>query len=132
MTTEIDVFDPCNEGKEFRDKYSSFKDAWNNCPRGDWMLWIANKLNVDIRVLTLTKGYCANTVIHLMKDKRSKLAVKAAIDFGNNKIDNFQLGTAAHAAYAAAYAYADAYADATAYAANQLETANICRRYLNV
>ena len=120
MKTEIERFLPCDDALAFRKKYKTFRGAWNACPRGDWMLWIAQKLDVDIRTLTLAKGYCAKTVIKLMKDQRSKDAVKAAIDFGRGKIDKNELIKAAYAAdaaYAAAYAAAHAAAHAAAYAA---------------
>ena len=141
MKTEIERFNPCEDALEFRKKYKTFRGAWNNCPRGDWMLWIAKRVGIDIRTLTLAKGYCAKTVIHLMKDQRSKDAVKAAIDFGRGKIDEGQLRNAADAANAAAYANANAAyaaANAAAYAAysaaarikNQKATADICRKYL--
>jgi hypothetical protein len=159
MKTEIDQFSPCREALEFRRQYPTFEQAWKECPRGDWMLWIAKRLKIDNRKLTLAKGFCANTVIHLMKDQKSKDAVKAAIDYGNNQIDEDQLKTAADAAaaayaadaaaaiaaYAAAYAAAAttaadaaaayAAAAAAAYAAtakkqNQMITANICRNIL--
>jgi len=138
------------------------------CHRGDWLLWLAYKLEVDDRPLALAKGHCANTVRHLMKDKRSIKAVDAAIAYGNGEISKKELKDAAYAyassaassdsyaaasAYAASYApsyaaaaaasfaaYAAAYAaDAASYAAdaadaaeksNQLETADICRKYL--
>ena len=116
MKTEIEQFNPCNDALIFRKKYKTFRGAWNNCPRGDWMLWIAKRVGIDIRLLTLAKGYCAKTVIHLMTDQRSKDAVKAAIDYGHGKIDDVQLrnavyvaaNAAAYAAYAAAYAAANA------------------------
>jgi len=132
MKTEIERFNPCEDALEFRKKYKTFRGAWNNCPRGDWMLWIAKRVGIDIRTLTLAKGYCAKTVIHLMKYQRSKDAVKAAIDFGRGKIDEGQLrnaSDAADAAYAAAYAFNAAYA-AAARIKNQKATADICRKYL--
>ena len=101
MKYEIEQFNPCNDALIFRKKYKTFRGAWNNCPRGDWMLWIAKRVGIDIRLLTLAKGYCAKTVIHLMTDQRSKDAVKAAIDYGHGKIDDVQLRNAAYAAYAA-------------------------------
>jgi len=118
MGFEISRFSPCKDALVFRKKYKTFRGAWNACPRGDWMLWIAQRLGVDIRALTLAKGYCAKTVIHLMKDQRSKDAVKAAIDFGRGKVDGEQLENtyAADAAAYAASAYASAYAAADAYA----------------
>ena len=144
MKYEIEQFNPCNDALIFRKKYKTFRGAWNNCPRGDWMLWIAKRVGIDIRLLTLAKGYCAKTVIHLMTDQRSKDAVKAAIDYGHGKIDDVQLrnavyaaananADAADAAYAANAVYVAAYA--AAYAAdaakkNQKATADICRKYL--
>lgn len=44
---EIEKFNPCEDALEFRKQYPSFKEAWNNCQRGDWMIWIAKKLDVD-------------------------------------------------------------------------------------
>ena len=108
----------------------SIEEAVSTCQRGDWMLWLAKKVNVGIRPLTHAKGKCANTVRHLMKDERSINAVDAAIDFGNGVINEDEL-----AAYAAAAADADA-ADADAAAAassrkeNQLLTADICREII--
>ena len=140
MKTEIEKYSPCQEALEFRQHFDSFEKAWEACPRGDWMLWIAKKVSVNKRELTLAKGYCAKTVIHLMKDKRSRDAVKAAIKYGKGLSEDVELADAADAAaaYAAAYAAAAyaAAADAAAAAAadarkqNQLKTAKICRKYL--
>jgi len=121
------------------------------CDRGDWLLWLAQKVDVDFRLLTLAKGHCANTVRHLMKDERSINAVDVAIAFGEGKATREELDDAAtYAAYAyadyaaytaAAYAdydayYAAAYAAYAAYAAhaaeaaNRQQTADICRKYI--
>ena len=142
---EILKFNPCKDAVEFRKQFPTFGEAWQSCPRGDWMLWIAKKLNVDDRLLTLAKGRCAETVIHLMNDNRSINAVKAAIAYGNSEITADELASAASAAaYAASAAYAAAYAASAAYAAayaaaydyatadaageeNKLQTAEICR-----
>ena len=157
MNFEIEKFNACKESIAFRENYSDFKSAWENCPRGDWMLWIAKKLKVDLLKLTTAKALCANTVRHLMKNERSKKAIDVAILFGQGLATREELDFAAAAAAAADTAdYADAaayvaaaaatadYADAAAYAAyaayaaadtaskqkNQQETAEICRRVL--
>jgi hypothetical protein len=125
------------------------------------MLWIYQKLYPEnLRELTLVKAHCANTVRHLMTDKRSTHAIDVAIAFGEGRATREELNTAADAAYAAyaaatacataayaAYATAtatadaataNAYADAAAYAAanarteNQKQTADICRKYLKL
>ena len=111
--TEIEKYKPCIEAIKYRKKFKTFKEAWDNCPRGDWMLWIAAKLEVNHRQLTLAKAYCTETVIHLMKDERSIQAVKVAKRYGRNRATKGQLKDAADAA---ADAY-DVYADAAAYAA---------------
>lgn len=85
QTIEIEKFNPCEEALEFRKQYSTFKEAWENCPRGDWMLWIAKKLNVDLRPLTLAKVRCASTVRHLMRDQRSINALDVALKFANGE-----------------------------------------------
>jgi hypothetical protein len=84
------------------------------CHRGDWLLWLAKKLDVDFHLLTLAKGHCANTVRHLLKDERSIAAVDAAIAFGEGKITREDLT----AAYAADATYADAAYAVAAYAAD--------------
>ena len=138
----------CESGRDWvGDK--TVEEFVKDCQRGDWMLWLAKKLDVGIKPLTLTKGYCAKTVEHLMKDERSKKAVQAAIDFGKGKITKEELDAAAYAAAYAADTAADAAdtadsADDAAYAAyaaadtaaddartkNRLLTADICRKYI--
>ena len=197
----INQFEPCLDAIQYYNSCKSSKKAWNNCPRGDWMLWIALKLGVDVKILTLAKVHCALTVRHLMKDKRSINALEVALKFADDKATLEELKVAADAAYIAvnaayiavnaayiatdavsidyiitytanathaanaiyaantaaytaaniaAYAAADAAAYAATYTAyanyatytayiiydnaakikNQLETANICRKYL--
>ena len=100
----------------------TIEEIWATCHRGDWMLWLARKLNIDKRVLTLAKGHCANTVRHLMKDERSIAAVDMAIKYGEGNATDSELAAAADAAYDAtadAYdAYAADYATADAAAAD--------------
>jgi hypothetical protein len=93
------------------------------CHRGDWLLWLAKRCDIELQPLTLAKGHCANTVRHLMEDERSIKAVDIAIAFGEGKATREELAAAAAAAYAAAYAAVDA-------AANRMQTADICRKYI--
>jgi len=121
----------CNNAIEWADN-KSIEEIVKTCHRGDWLLWLAEKVNVPLQELILAKGYCAKTVIYLMKDDRSKDAVKFAILFGNGKITKKKLNTIAvaataaaddaYAAYAAAAAAADA-AYVAAYAAAAAATA---------
>jgi hypothetical protein len=123
MKKDISKYNPCEQGREFYKQFDTFNEAWKACPRGDWMLWMAGRLGVDRRTITLASALCANTVRHLMKDERSTKAVDAAISFGRGEIDNKNLFAAAADAAAveavayAAYAAADAADAAAAYAA---------------
>ena len=134
-------FDACRDAIEWA-KGKEWQEIYHTCHRGDWLLWLFVRTNPDdFQLLTLAKGHCANTVRHLMKDERSLNAVDAAIAFGEGSITIEELRAAASAA-SAAYAAADAaYAAYAAYAAadaadartkNQMETADICRKYLPI
>ena len=102
-TKRLDKFCPCSVARKWMKSQKNATEAWNNCERGDWMLWIAKKLNVDNRKLTMAKAMCAKQVDHLMKDQRSKDAIQACIDYFNGIITRVQLN-AAYAAADAAYA----------------------------
>ena len=151
----------CNKALDWA-KGKSWQNIFDTCHRGDWMLWLFVRTNPEhISELFMAKAMCANTVRHLMKDKRSTDAVDAAIRFSKGEITKDELrvfasSAAAAAAAAAAYAFAadadanaayanaaDVAANAYAYAAadadktkarakKQLETADICRKYLPI
>ena len=126
--------DACESAKEWA-RDMPIEEIVSTCHRGDWLLWLAKKVDVDLRLRTLAKGHCANTVRHLMTDERSLNAVDVAIAFGEGKATREELdaaaaavaadayaatgaaGAAANAAYAAADAAATAAAAAAAYAA---------------
>ena len=156
-TTKLEKLHACQDAIAWVKSQNNPIKAWQNCKRGDWMLWLAKKLNVDDKKLTIAKAMCAKQVEHLMKDQRSKDALQACFDYVNGKITREQLnaaaGAAADAAAGAAYAAAGAAdaaagaayaavgaADAAAYAAagaayaakvNSLsKSADICREYL--
>jgi hypothetical protein len=132
----------CREAVEWAgDK--TWEEIYNTCHRGDWLLWLLKRTmednEVNLRLLTLVKGHCANTVRHLMNDERSVKAVDTAIRFGEGKATREELDAVyydAYDAYDAAYtAVAAAYTAVAADAAdartkNQMETADICRKYL--
>jgi hypothetical protein len=116
---DIKQFIPCEEGLEYYESKPSFEEAWRECERGDWMLWMAKMLGVDSRTLTRAKALCASTVRHLMTYKRSTDAIDAALRYADGEISREELdGYARATAYAddAAAAYA-AYADDAAAAA---------------
>jgi predicted alpha/beta hydrolase family esterase len=133
MKYNIKKFDPCKEALIFYNSFETSEEAWEKCERGDWMLWIAQNLQVDVRKLVLAKSLCAYTVKHLMKE-RSKNAIYVAFKYGRGKATKTELNAAyadaadvANAAYAyadATYAYAADAAYAVAYAVAYAANAN--------
>ena len=105
--------DACREAREWADR-KTLSEIWEQCPRGDWMLWLARRAGVDKRTMTAAKADCAATIKHLMKDPRSIKALETAQAYGRGEATDDELAAAADAAAAAAAAYA-AYA-AAAYA----------------
>lgn len=100
----------CSEAREWAgDK--TIEEVVEQCHIGDWLLWLAARIDIGLQPLTLAKGHCANTVRHLMKDERSIKAVDVAIVFGEGKATRKELDDA--------YDTADAVADAAAYAAKK-------------
>jgi hypothetical protein len=138
----------CQDAREWAgDK--TIEQVVQECHRGDWLLWLAKRVGVELQPLTLAKGHCANTVRHLMTNESSLKAVDTAIAFGEGKATREELDKAALVlvAFNSAAAAADAAAtydviyydddadDAAAEAdaarkANQLQTADICRKYI--
>ena len=118
MKELLNRLEACKEAVEWAGEME-LNEVISECHRGDWLLWLAQKVGVDIRQLTLAKARCAKLVIYLMKDERSRKAVELAEQFGLGNATREELdaaAAAAAAAYDAAYdaAYAEAYADAEA------------------
>jgi hypothetical protein len=123
----------CDEAIEWAGD-RTIEEIVKDCYRGDWLLWLAKKIDIELQPLTLAKGHCANTVRHLMKNETSIKAVDMAIAFGEGKATMKELNNAANAAADAAYDavfYAAIVADAAIvgdapYAAYAAATAAAC------
>lgn len=108
----------CQEAIEWAgDMY--IEEVVKKCHRGDWLLWLAQMVDMDIRTLTLAKARSAKTVIHLMEDQRSIDAINVAERFGLGEVGEDELKDAADAA---------AFAARAAEKQNQKQTADICRQ----
>jgi len=137
----------CKEAVEWAGDKKA-EEVIDTCHRGDWLLWLAKRLKIDNRPLTLAKGHCANTVRHLSRgERRTKdidsaesdrvtKAIASAISYGNGEISKEELNDTDWSFYGCFFAVAVVY-DADAYASyaadiktNHLETADICRKYL--
>ena len=108
--------DACREAREWADR-KTLSEIWGQCPRGDWMLWLARRAGVDKRTMTAAKADCAATIKHLMKDPRSIKALETAQAYGRGEATDDELAAAAAAAYDAAAAAASTASTAAAVAA---------------
>ena len=153
--TEITTFcrqhAPCRDGEVWLRSQRSLADAYDKCPRGDWLLWGLRKVGKLTRQQSIQFACdCAERVLPLFEirypdDKRPRAAIKAArkciaddTEENRQRADAaaraaYAASDAAAAAYAAAYAaYAAAraaYADAADYAADAAANAAYAAAY---
>ena len=126
----------CPEATQWAESQPDAETAWRQCPRGDWLLWAAARLDIDRKLLVRAACACARTALPRVPagEERPRIAIETAEAWsrGEATIDdvlraardacaawNNAAAAAAHAAAYAAYAAADtasAAADA-AYAA---------------
>jgi hypothetical protein len=96
----------------------SLENAWYACERGNWLLWMAEKLKVDKHKLVLCAALYAHTVMQYMEDPKSRNAVRIAFLWGRGKATDIELEKASADAWIIALgALAHNVADAAAWAA---------------
>jgi hypothetical protein len=116
---DLSPFLPCDEGQEYYDAKASAEAAWNDCLRGDWMIWAAYVLEVDDRLLVKTKALCVKTAERLTTDRRVAAANAAALLYAAGAIAPDELRKySAEARDAYVDADRDSAAEAAAYAAS--------------
>ena len=107
------------------------EQAWAECERGDWMLWLSGKIDIDRKLIVLAACACAEPALAFVPagEDRPRRAIEVArawcADAATLDDVRANAANAAYAvdAYAAAYAAANAAnaadaATAAAYAAN--------------
>lgn len=149
LSMQIAHLAPCSKARKYLDSQNTWEEAWNNCPRTDWLLWLIGK-DTSIKRERIVVCACAiaRTVLKFVKE--GELRPLAAIETaerwtkGEATLEDIRkarngAAVAAHAA-AADVAYADAaaaaaaaadvaYAAAAARANAQLENAKIVRQF---
>ncbi len=122
--TSVLALRPCADAQEWILSVSGGtpSQAWARCPRGDWMLWLAARAEVDRRLVVLAACECARLALPYVPsgEDRPRAAIETAERWTRGEATMAEVRGAAAYAYAAAYAaYAAAYAaDAAAYAAD--------------
>ena len=84
----------------------TIEQAWAECERGDWMLWLAGRIDIDRKLLVSAACACAEPALAFVRagEDRPRLAIEVARAWcvGTATLDDVR--AAAAAAYAA---YAD-------------------------
>jgi len=88
---------PCDSAVAWLGRRRSLARAWADCPRGDWLVWVAEYGGADRRDLVAVVSDLAESVIHLAPadDPRPAAAIEAARAWARGT------GTAVDAAVAA-------------------------------
>ena len=122
------------------------KKAWETCKRGEWLLWIAGRLDIDRKLFVLAACGCARTALKYVPDgeDRPRMAIETAEAWVRGEATIGQVRSAANAAasYAASHAadaapsaadaatyVAQAAADAATYAAQAADAASYAASY---
>jgi len=109
--TDIDLsalltrLDACREARKWA-AGKTLEQAWNECPRGDWMLWLAGQLDVDRKLLVHAACQCARLALpHVPAGEARPLkSIEAAEAWTRGKATIKDVQAAAAAAWAAARA----------------------------
>jgi len=114
FTEKLESMHACSEAVEWVAHRGIIK-AWRECPRGDWMLWLAGRLDIDRKLLVLAACDCAETALQYVPDGEDRPAkcIQVTRNWCNGTATIDEVRAARRDAAAA---YADA-ADAAAYAA---------------
>lgn len=94
----------CRVGLAWVKEYDikSLEEAWTSCDKGEWLLWMAQRLGIDKCKLTICAALSAHTVVQYMEDERSREAVRVAFLWGRGKATEKELDAAwskAHRAF---------------------------------
>lgn len=125
---KLEKLDPCPEAIEWARTQPDPQTLWNNCERGDWMLWLVGKLGGGARTksrktLVLAACECARLSLPYVKkgEERPLKAIETAEAWIRGEAKSREVlaaaATAAADAAAGTGAGAGAYAAVAAYAA---------------
>ena len=141
-TTDIDLsalltkLDACRAAREWA-AGKTLEQAWAECPRGDWMLWLAGRMDIDRKVLVHATCACARLALpHVLAGELRPLkSIEAAEAWTRGEATIEDVRAAAEAARAARAAAAAAACAAEAAAEKResklAECADIVREHVS-
>lgn len=132
-------YPPLGEFLMWTGERKTITEIVEDCPKAEWLLGLAKRLGVEKRKLILASGLCADTVSHLIKDKRVLKAIKTCISYGNGIGTDKELKKANDEAWMANHQaeksglqvdfYASSYASCLNFYYTPIRTAEACSFY---
>jgi hypothetical protein len=117
----------CIEAIRWAESQPDAETAWRRCPRGDWLLWVAARLDIDRKLLVRAACACARTALSHVPagEERPRIAIETAEAWarGEATLDDVRRA-ARYASNAAAAAYAATAAADAAHAATADDAAH--------
>jgi hypothetical protein len=106
------------------------QQAWDLCPRAEWLLWLLARTGADRKLLTLAACACARTALPFLPagEDRPRIAIEWTESWARGEASMGEQRAATNAAYAASDAAraATCAATDTAYAASDAAYAATC------
>jgi hypothetical protein len=118
--------DACIEAVEWAKPYKTFTAAWNDCERGDWMLWLAGRSGVDRKIVVFAACQCARLALKYVTkgEGRPLRCIETTEAWTRGEATLEEVLAARQGTNASAASYAASAADAAAYAAYAAEAAS--------
>ncbi len=143
IVSRLERMNACIDAVAWIKRYNTVKEAWINCERGDWMLWLIGERIENIKqrkLLVLCACQCARLSLKYVKkgEKRPRIAIETAENWAKNikgiTIEDVKNADAVSSASAAsASAVSAAYTASASVAAVRSRTlkkcANIVRKF---
>ena len=109
LKTYLENLNACNNALEWAGNRKTSKAAWLSCPRADWLLWLAEEIEIDINLIILAACDVAESVLHFVPEDedRPRKAIETTRAFMAGKATKQEVRAAAwtaDTAYAAARA----------------------------
>ncbi len=122
---KLERMNVCKGALEWLETQKSMKTAYENCEKADWLLWLAEEIGIDRKILVSAACDCAVTSLKYVKkgDEAPRISIRKARLWVRGKANKEEVRKAASvnyisdAAYAASDAASDAASCAAAYAA---------------
>jgi hypothetical protein len=119
LKQKLKELNACQEAIEWVGE-RTIEQAVNDCHRGDWLIWLGQKIGIDNYKLIATKEHCANISRYLRKEHEVMTAIELSSAYRSRK-----RGARGFISSASPLPYTSAFNKA-----NQKQTADICRAHI--